>query len=346
MVKKIKNMKSATKIKILLVAMLALLMGFLFMIFHTPEDQEFTVSRTITIKDGVADVKEFEAGFTANPEKEGKYTIRSTWDDEEYGFISALEFKDVNGNTFFDFTGGWCDVTSEEVKIPAGQCTIIFKVLSNEDEFATYCKEHFGDYTVEDSDEFAFKDGTYEMNYRIEVKESTQKAFVLGILFGVGFGMLLVALIVVISTYNKKPGPKYDERQIAVQGKAYKYAFFTMLILCGIGLVLDAVDAIPFLSEGVYTFICVMISLCVAATIMILQDAYFQLNENRKFITIMIIILAILNLLMGMGAFASGRAYVDGVFRFEGATNLIVAAAMFYIIIVLVIKTIRDKKED
>ena len=51
----------------------------------------------------------------------------------------------------------------------------------------------------------------------------------MGFIAGLIVGLVLVVIIFRIANTDKKIKSEYDERQLRIRGKAYKYAFYTML---------------------------------------------------------------------------------------------------------------------
>lgn len=159
--------------------------------------------------------------------------------------------------------------------------------------------------------------------------------FIVGIIFGVG----LVTLIFVLIKKDKKFKNKYDERQIAAQGQAYKIGFFTMLVLLGLGVVLSTFEIeLPIDNSFVY-FMMAAISLCVTSTILIIKDAYYSFNDKSTSIKITFTILGMINLLCGIINLNNGKANLGGI-------NLVCGAMLIYIVVILVIKDLIDKKEE
>ena len=346
-----KRMKPATKIKLILVGMALCLVGAFFMLKTMDEAQyKYENQATVTVKDGVADPSGFNG--TLKVEKDGKFRFIADWGDwENYdpalatGFITAVTVKDSSGTLMFETSGESLHAESVEMDLTAGEYALEFKFLGSKETFDEYCMEE--GFAVGGDSIGIFKDGTWDRTFTVKAKEVTRNAYIFGVTCGLTFGLLLVALIATLGTMGRKEGgPKYDERQIAEQGKAYKYGFFTGLIMCSLHLIFDLVGVDLHIDKSVMLFLIIVIPVCVSATHMILHDAYFQLNENKRFLIICLAAIGILNLVFAVKEIASGTLLVNGVLTFMKSTNLFSALMMFYIILITGIKSYLDKKED
>ena len=347
-----KCLKTATKIKIAILGMAATVLGFVLLINYYPDGKyEIGRTETITVTDGKAD----PAGFseTLNIEKSGKYQIHAEWGDwqnydpaTQSGFITVFTLKNPEGLTLFETTGESLSVDSIDYDLDKGSYSLEFKFRCSQEEPDKYCEEHQYKNDSEPAD--LFKNGSWERRFVVFAKDNNDKlGSAIAVCLGVLFGLFLVSLIVALGTMGRKAGaPKYDERQIAEQGKSYKYGFFTALIICALHLVFDMAGIDHHLEKSVMLLIIIVVPVAVAATHMILHDAYFQLNENRKFMTISLAIIGICNLFFAIKEIADGKFIVDGVVTFLGACNLIAALMLFYIIVILGIKAYLDKKEE
>ena len=100
--------------------------------------------------------------------------------------------------------------------------------------------------------------------------------------FGIGLGAgLLVAAIVL--TLMKKSGKQcdYDERQVAVRGKAFKAGFITFAILEFCVFLIELITEAPFMlfAPGIASIVIIIVSFLVFLEIAIFGDAYFSPNK-------------------------------------------------------------------
>lgn len=116
---------------------------------------------------------------------------------------------------------------------------------------------------------------------------------------------------------KKKKKQIFDERQIAAQGMAYKWAFWTMLgyyllyaIICG---AMEIVWCDPFLG----TFLGVIVGATVFALICVFRDAYFRPDQSRKSEIVIINIICFSQGLIGLMNLFDGTVIEDGVLSSE-----------------------------
>ena len=138
----------------------------------------------------------------------------------------------------------------------------------------------------------------------------------------------------------------FDERQELIRGKAYKYGFFTMMIMT-----LFVMAAIEFnislpVTASLAMFIALLISIDVYAVYSIINDAYFGVGTNKMRYCIFFIIIMAVNLFAGISNLNSmagtGRNMVLG---FSDGANLCVALAFLPILVIMIVKILEEKKE-
>lgn len=167
-------------------------------------------------------------------------------------------------------------------------------------------------------------------------------------LIGVIAGLITVAIVL---TIMKKVSGKdcfsedsFDERQAAVRGKAYKYAFYTDLSLSAIWMIVtEFVSSLP-VTTGLALFIIMMISVTVYAVYSIMNDAYFGMGFNIKRYFIFMIVIIGINLAFGiMNFFDSGIALP---YSLGDGANLTIAVTFLPVFIAMGMKLLEYKRED
>ena len=169
----------------------------------------------------------------------------------------------------------------------------------------------------------------------------------MGILvWSLGLIIGIILAIIIIKMFNKdgKAITKYDERQKVVRGEAYKYGFFSILITCGVLMVLNTQEGILNVLGDTLFFIPIIIGVIVQVTYSIFKDGYVGLNTNMKRFIIFMTLIGLLNLGLGILWIVKGEILVNGVLQ-SGALNLMCAFMFAVIAIELIIKSIIDKKE-
>lgn len=138
--------------------------------------------------------------------------------------------------------------------------------------------------------------------------ETSNVFYIVGICAGVLLGIALVALFTWIT---KKAGGQvagirrnkeenFDERQLLVRSKAYKYAFMFVIIYVVLGELAEFTFQTRILLGGAGLFIGIFLAVVLFGSICILGDAYMGLQENPKGIMIMFGLISALNLVIGI----------------------------------------------
>lgn len=170
------------------------------------------------------------------------------------------------------------------------------------------------------------------------------------IAYWLGFfvGILVVALVSVIFTIimKKKNGKcEYDERQELARGKAYKYAYFTLLMYLLLSIIgMNLIEAhIPF---TIVAFVGICISVSVYAISCIKNDAYIGLQRNANKTAIAFILAGIINLGCGCVRMVKGEQLLAEDFVDNVCINFMAGLLLFLIAIVLLVKAQYDKKHE
>ena len=169
-------------------------------------------------------------------------------------------------------------------------------------------------------------------------------AFV-GFISGVCIGVLLIwALMRRLNTDGKRK-TEYDERQKAVRGQGYMYAFYCLAVWTCILMAVEILGARLPATRTVMFFTGIMISGLVLAWYCIMNDAYWGLNTNIRYYIRFMIGIGAINLISGFLGMARGQIVVDGVLQndfisFE-AGILIVGIGLL-----LLIKSRKDSREE
>jgi len=170
--------------------------------------------------------------------------------------------------------------------------------------------------------------------------------FSTGLFAGILSALLIYLLVMQFIKKEKLGNNDFDERQELVRGKAYKYGFFTMIIM-----LLLVTAAIEFninlpVSTSLALFIALLVSIDVYAAYSIINDAYFGVGTNKMRYCIFFIIIMAVNLFAGISNLNSmagtGRNMVLG---FSDGSNLCVALAFLPLLVIMFVKIFEEKKE-
>lgn len=131
---------------------------------------------------------------------------------------------------------------------------------------------------------------------------------------------------------------KYDERQTAVRGRAFKYAYGTLLVALLLYVVTD----------GIWDW-CVPLTGCAAAIavslvpyvwVSIMNEAYWWANTSRIGQYVTFALLGIMNLGLALSSWIEGDLITDGALQTGGA-NLVLGVVFIYIFAVAMIQRAR-----
>ena len=161
-------------------------------------------------------------------------------------------------------------------------------------------------------------------------------------------GLFIVGVFEVLAFNSKKSKEEYDERQLAVRGRGYTYAYFTVMILSSLHIFTKDTLSLP-VSNDLISVIILFISGIVLNTYIVFNDAYGSYKKNnyiKQFIAYIIIFL--LNDYYLIRSVSDHTLFKDGVLQFREGINLIVAVAFIVLILNLVVKLVIDryKKEE
>ncbi len=162
-------------------------------------------------------------------------------------------------------------------------------------------------------------------------------------------GLMIAAIaLVFIFKYANKDGrvrTEYDERQKAVRGKAYKYAFYTVVFAQAVNMCLLMSDMQLPIEDYALVFTGILLGCIVLAVYCIWNDVYWGMNNDHKRYHIIFFIATILNLMPVYFGIRSGTLYENGKIGMP-LLNIVVLIMMAVIYVELLVKKLMDKKSD
>jgi hypothetical protein len=162
-------------------------------------------------------------------------------------------------------------------------------------------------------------------------------------------GLILVAVIgfvIGIIAKKKNQSPKiYDERQQLLRGKAYKQAFWVLVAYLGVGGIFNLLTGIEWADLATNTTIGIFLSLTVFIIACIKNDAYFQVNQNRKFFYWILTIGIAVNLFGGILLLTSEdvQLITNGMLNFH-VLNFTIVIMLLIVLAALIAKSASEKK--
>ncbi|MCR5208938.1 MAG: hypothetical protein K6C99_01860 [Lachnospiraceae bacterium] len=167
-------------------------------------------------------------------------------------------------------------------------------------------------------------------------------ALVIGMIVGIVLSVLIIRMI----NKDGKFKTKYDEMQEIVRGRAYKYAFWTLVCFEALVITWDAMGIPAFLSGYAVQFLGIIIAVMVQVNYSIWNNAYIGLNTNPRRFAIISIIIGIFNLLVcTCNTHLYSAMVVNGRLN-DSVINLVTAFCFVIIGVELFIKHNKDKAES
>ncbi|MBE5880438.1 MAG: hypothetical protein E7288_10780 [Lachnospiraceae bacterium] len=326
---------------ILLVLLLAIGIGLLVAAEHR-EVPSIRFMGNVTVEDGVPNPAKEYTEFVV--EKDGKYCWSYQWKGEP-GIITGMSIFSPEGEAVFSCTADWCYAQSVEMELKKGTYDVEITYITNTEAFRLFLEEHGMNEAGADDYEYA-ANGTWNTEYKIAL-EQYMLDYVLKIsfIFGAAIGLTVVGIVLAITKNGNKTKCEYDERQELVRGRGFKYGFFSMLIGNGIFIMLKVLGVTLFDNIEAAMMISIIIGVCIFASYCIWNDGYFALNENRRKLYIVLGVIGGINIIVSIGNIVHGSILEEGRLTLQSG-NLFVAIVFIVIFIVLLLKQIKDGKED
>ena len=135
---------------------------------------------------------------------------------------------------------------------------------------------------------------------------------------------------------------KYDERQTAVRGRAFKYAYGTLLVAL----------FVYFLSDMLWTWCvppvgcisAIVVSLVPFAWISIRNEAYWWADSGRRAQYVVFVIMGVMNLFLAFDSWRRGDLTENGVLQVAGA-NLMLGVFFAYVFILSLVQRAHVRRE-
>lgn len=162
-----------------------------------------------------------------------------------------------------------------------------------------------------------------------------------GILVGALVGLLLVRLMFKYKLLDKT----FDERQELARGKAFKCAFFTLLVSLYVYAIVD--DCVGrWCDTLVGVTICMAVSLLVFAVICINKDAYLSLRERPRQVMVLFALLGIFNLGLGGIYLSQGELIEEGILTLRAVNPIVGAMSLVILVVYMINFALREKEAE
>lgn len=166
-----------------------------------------------------------------------------------------------------------------------------------------------------------------------------------GVSVGIMIGLIICLVLFRYMNRDSRVKTQYDEMQEITRGRAYKYAFWAMVI-CEAVLGILALGEVRIPMEPmVIHFSVLLIGIIVQCSYCIFKDAYIGINTNSRRFIIVMIVAGLINLLSCAGAIRSHEMVIDGMIS-TPAINLLCGLMCLMVCVEIWIKNLMDKRES
>ena len=160
---------------------------------------------------------------------------------------------------------------------------------------------------------------------------------------GIMFGIIVAAVALVLRNRNKVC--EYDEMQLKIRAKGYQIGFFAALILMLCLVLLWETGLLTVVTPGFAIYAAMLISVTVFAIYCILHDDFLAINGKPN---LYIGIFSAIVLLQGATTvryLMEGEILEDGKLTFGSGAPALMFVCFLAILITLIVKTVRNRKE-
>ncbi|SFQ40956.1 hypothetical protein SAMN02910358_01976 [Lachnospiraceae bacterium XBB1006] len=307
-------------------------------------DKEYQVKmgEDVTVKDAKA-VPGYSENIL-NVERDGTYkVVFDGLNDSMPGFLAGVSIVDANGKQVYASAGGNDFEESEEIELKKGKYLCRVDYLCSREQYVAYASEKNIGFAI-NKEEDCYRDGTWAMHLTIRLEEDY---WFRGIVLAVCLGAMLVMWwrsSASLSEAEKLIVGKYDERQIAAQGTAYKYGYITVTLLGIISIVFYKTWS-EHIEITALIWADILIGIAVTISILIWKDAYFRMKENRNTYFISMGLLLSMNAATGVSKVMDGTIATKGIVTLQGSHHIMASVLFAYAMLLLLAKVIKERKE-
>ncbi len=166
--------------------------------------------------------------------------------------------------------------------------------------------------------------------------------YALGIIVGI-----VAAVIIALVMWKKTPRSDFDERQLALRGKAFQHAFFAVLIFSAVYTLLVMIIGHPLMEDGVSTLLAALFGVMVFAVECVMRDAFFTVSKTPKYYILLIVAVILSNGITGIDKLRDGSMVRDGLLTFS-CFNFAGAVLFLVVLVAILLKlfVLKDKETD
>ena len=146
-------------------------------------------------------------------------------------------------------------------------------------------------------------------------------------------------------TRKNRKAAEYDEMQLKIRAAGYRIGFFTALFMQVILILLSEFGPLTVTTPGFAAFAALLVSVTVFAVYCILHDAFLAVRGKPGSYLCIFSLVVLTESLVTVRNLTDGKMLENGRLTFQGGTPAAMAAAFLVILITLIVKTVRNRKE-
>lgn len=166
--------------------------------------------------------------------------------------------------------------------------------------------------------------------------------WVLGFIVGLLMVLLIALAIYKFAVKGRGKESTYDERQQIARGRAFTFAYITLLIYLAVWFVLRSME-IPFFGESLSVWLGVLLSLGVFVGYSIFHDAYFRASDSPKYWMIVLGGVGVINLGIGIRRLMTETTLKE---RLYENFNLPLGVLMVAALVCVLVKRMMDRNGE
>ena len=166
-------------------------------------------------------------------------------------------------------------------------------------------------------------------------------------MIGFSCGLLIALIIGVVLRIQRKNkyGCEYDERQEAIRGTGFKYAYFSAIIVMVLGGVAEIILDTAWCGLFTFAILTLWASICVFTTYCVIKDAYFTLRSKRSLLIVIFLAASVINIIFGIDSLRRGEIIVNAALNLNAA-NLITGAGCLYIGAMMLVHSLCERRQE
>ena len=338
-------------------ALILLLILMVVLVKTSDKDIIISEKQQISLQGGTADSTVIL--HTLPIPKAGDYRFSIRWQVDHPGFLAGFVIKAPDGQVLFSSTADCCECESELFSLVPADYRLEIHILTDPDALLQFINAYidpdlialaltranpsYGSGSAAVNPDM-FRNGSWEADFRITAGKHDY-SMIAAMFLGALIGLSATALLLTLSKNGTDFKCKYDERQELLQGRAFKYAFYTLLIYLVFPIFFAIGDIRIPAEQSVVLSVGMVFSISVFAVYSIWKEAYFSLNENKTKLLLSFSFFILFNLIIGLWSASSGELIENGILTYR-CINLLFAIWGICLLIEIFVKQILSKKEE